>query len=235
MFGMTYNFSNSWHDNGSFTRIASTDSEKAKIFNSVFHKNTEIPMDFPIDVTFRQTVLESISSQCGRYVSSTDGTMTSDTNLGSLILDDCTFREVSLACAGTDDQSLTHTSYLHLIDPNIDLISCAEVFGVRRQLKKGIGSVVSNNDHIRKCARGQLDRLFQFMFNVFFMKSYWPILWRRATIFPLIKGGIRNSWDVNDYRGISICYTFGKFFERLIFLRLRTVCEHHISTDQAGG
>ena len=96
------------------------------------------------------------------------------------------------------------------IDCNEDLFSVVEVRFVRRALKKGVGSAGINNEHIRKSNSWGLDFLFAFVFNLYFSIGYWPKVWRSATIYALIKGGVRNAWDTGDYRGISIIDTIAK-------------------------
>ena len=58
---------------------------------------------------------------------------------------------------------------------------------------------------------------------------------RSATIFALIKGGPRDSWNVDDYRGISIVDTLGKYLEKIVYIRFKTLCIAHISVTQSGG
>ena len=88
---------------------------------------------------------------------------------------------------------------------------------------------------IRKLDSPGVDKMFSFVFNLFFLNGYWPLLWRQATIFPLIKGGIRDAWNAAHYRGISIIDTIGKFLERLIFFRIRQICGKQIHENQSGG
>ena len=122
-----------------------------------------------------------------------------------------------------------------IFDPCNDFFSLAEISDVRLNLKKGVGSRGINNEHIRKIKSSTLDFLFQMIFNICFYLCYWPLEWRSATIFALIKGGVRNAWDPFDYRGISIVDTIGKFFESLVYSRLKTICLPQITEVQSGG
>ena len=48
-------------------------------------------------------------------------------------------------------------------------------------------------------------------------------------------GGLRDAWNAAHYRGISIVDTTGKFLERLVYFRLKIVCEERIHENQSGG
>ena len=120
------------------------------------------------------------------------------------------------------------------VDYNNDFFSLVEITTTRMGLKKGVGSRGINNDHIRKLKSNNFDQILAFVFNSYFYFTYWPSDWRIASIVPVPKGGGRG-WDPGDYRPISIVDTLGKFFERMVYLRLKKVCGSEISDFQSGG
>ena len=121
------------------------------------------------------------------------------------------------------------------IDVCNDYFSISEIFLARTSLKKGVGSIGLNNEHIRKFPKCQIDLWFQFIFNIFFHHSYWPSAWRTCYIFPLKKSGHRDFSNPVNYRGISNSNTCGKFLEGIIFFRLSHLLLDSISECQGGG
>ena len=124
-----------------------------------------------------------VSSRCDHF-SFVGGVLTCDLDIGGYVANDLAFSEVF---DFTEGFVFGAEAPVH---PNSDFISLAEVRTVRQGLKKGIGSVSINNDHIRKFDCIAIDKIFSFVFNLFFLRGYWPLLWRQATIFPWINGAI---------------------------------------------
>ena len=219
-----------------FQILATTDQEKADVFNKKFLDNCTLPADFPIDSISDGEVRDRMNFELLGYFFDEGGILRGGETLGSTIITDEIFSGCECAHNGVVDMFRTEGDFSY------DDISCSsdpfcllEVRRVRRGLKKGVGSVGINNDHIRKFRGWGIDYVFLFVFNLFFSHGYWPLEWRSATIFPLVKGGARDAWKVDDYRGISLVDTIGKFFDRLIYLRLHHICVSQISRDQSGG
>jgi len=116
-----------------------------------------------------------------------------------------------------------------------DYFSRTEIFLARTSLKKGVGSIGLNNEHLRKFPKCKLDLGFQLIFNIFFHYSFWPRAWRTCYIFPLKKAGRRDFSNPVNYRGISNVDTCGKFLEGIIFHRLSHLLLDSISECQGGG
>ena len=211
-----------------FKIVASTDRQRADIFNARFLENTEFPHDLPSPSGMWDDVYCRVSSLSDHYYFQ-DGILSCDFDFGSLMITDSVFSDVRDFChdftLGKDTPN----------NPNTDFISLAETRFVRQGLKKGVGSSGINNDHIRKLTCSGIDKIFCFVFNLFFLHGYWPIGWRQATIFPLIKGGIRDAWNAAHYRGISIIDTVAKFLERLVYFRMKDICCSSIHSSQSGG
>ena len=219
----------------SFTLIASNSSEKATVFNRQFFDNTLIPSNFPIDTDYLDGVRKFLQPYLGNYSCLPAGGFVCEKNLGSELITRENFSDMVRQSKAVDSLFRLNFDLPQILDPCDSLFSRQEIFYTRRRLKKGIGTAVCNNDHIRKLDFGPIDTLFQYLYNFYFMRGYWPVSWRLVTVFPLIKGGNRNAWDPGDYRGISKAPTFGKFFEKLIYQRLHLECGDRIHDSQGGG
>lgn len=218
---------------GSLRVIASDATRKADIFNKKFFDNTCLPADFPFDALSDRNVTSQVNLDLDCYQFADDGNLVEVAPSGGLIVTPELFSTI---------ETVSDPGSLGVEDFCYDSLSCCddyfhlgEVRSARFSLKKGIGSAGFNNDHVRKLKGYGIDFILLFVFNLFFHCSYWPRLWRDATIFPLIKGGVRDSWNAGDYRGISILDTASKLLEKLIYLRLTHICSPFLTETQSGG
>ena len=137
---------------GSFSILAQTSSEKAKIFNEQFYANTLIPTDFPDNSVH----LDSIKSflmphlNLGNYSFCDKGGFKCNNDVGNRSISDSQFSHI-VHCSQTTDSLFPFVFDLSMIlNPCDSLFSRQEIFFTRRRLKKGVGSALCNNDHVRK-------------------------------------------------------------------------------------
>ena len=157
--------------------------------------------------------------------------------VGSLSVTDSLYDSYTILCHRADlcVRDIDDNNYLSAIDPNMDPISLLEVAVVRHSMKKGVGSVGLNNDHLRKLNSNGVDFGFQFIANISWDLAYPYLDWRTSFVYPLHKGKHLDRALASSYRPISHSHTVGKWMESLVFARLKAVAESHIVPYQAGG
>ena len=140
----------------------------------------------------------------------------------------CDVADALVAGASRDD-------YLDCIDPNDSPISVFEVSTIRRSMKKEVGSVGLNNEHLRKLDSPNVDFGFQILANLSWAVAYPYLEWRTCFVRPLYKGKGLERFLKSSYRPISNSHTVGKWMESLIWVRLKHVAGSVIVPYQAGG
>lgn len=221
--------------NGTFTVIADSDIQKASIFNKQFQSNSEIPQSFSVEGGERSEVYDNLNATLINYTVGSKGGITRISPCAGNCVDEGVVSLINQVSREAEICIDDPHTYPDNIDACNDFFSTTEVRSVRVRLKKGIGTIGINNDHIRKIDSYNVDVMYQFCFNLFFHYSYWPQNFRSADGTPIIKGGKRDLWDPGHYRLISITDTGGKFLEKLLYYRLNSLCGKHISDFQSGG
>ena len=73
-----------------------------------------------------------------------------------------------------------------------------------------------------------------FMFNLSFSKGLFPDSWKRATIIPLYKGGVKT--EVSNYRPVSLLPLPGKLIEKIVHAQLSNFLEiNNVLSEKQGG
>jgi hypothetical protein len=78
-------------------------------------------------------------------------------------------------------------------------------------------------DSIIKAAQTILAPFLVNLFNDCIIQMYFPKEWKSAIVTPLKKKG--DSYDANNYRGISVLPPICKIFERILAVRIKDYFE----------
>ena len=126
---------------------------------------------------------------------------------GSAIIDNRLYDKTCDLCKVADSAhtDATKDDYLLQIDPNNDPISLLEVSLIRHSMKKGVGSIGLNNDHLRKLCSTGVDFGFQFIANLSWVMAYPYYDWRVSYVRPFYKGKDLDRSLKESYRPISHC------------------------------
>ena len=214
--------------------IATSNRQKADLFAEQFIKNCEIPPDFPVHPEHSKLSL-FLNDKLTLYHFTPGGELECSFDFNSFQPSHYQLQIIQTMCLSFDIFIPPKTCIFDTIDVCNDLFYFQEISMARQKLKKGVGSRGINNEHLRKLKSGGLDFGIQFYFNILFYFNFWPSDYRLAHIFPLLKGGLRKIWEVNDYRGISILDTFCKFLETIVYNRVIYLIASVLSPFQAGG
>ena len=112
-------------------------------------------------------------------------------------------------------------------------ISNIEIIKASKRLKNGeaFGDDAICNEMIKCFVHTRFIDIIRAIFNAIYLKSYFPKLWKVGYIIPIFKPD--DSFDLSNYRGITVSSCLGKLFtlvinERLIeFLDARNNLSHY--------
>ena len=95
-----------------------------------------------------------------------------------------------------------------------------EIIKASRRLKnhKAVGYDSICNKMIKSLIKTKFINVVGSLFNAICLKSYFPKLWKISHITPIFKDD--NSFDPNNYRGISVSSCLGKLFTLILNERL---------------
>ena len=216
---------------------ATSPAEKATVFRDSFVHMSQLPSNFP-DRPADELNRISDSLNDILFFHRCDGSQIVRLHHpGPTVFDDALYDKVVTACDVADAlvTGASRTDYLDFIDPNNNPISVFEVSIIRRSMKKGVGSVGLNNEHLRKLDSPNVDFGFQILANLSWAVAYPYLEWRTCFVRPLYKGKGLERFLKGSYRPISNSHTVGKWMESLIWVRLKHVAGSVIVPYQAGG